>query len=216
MGINVYYMDYTYQFVQNGQLSDIGEALTVNIKDSYRAGVELTFGAELCDFLSLEGNWALSRTRLRDFDEYSSLYTADWDWVEDIVVHYDDSPLAFSPNSIGNVFLDFHKGGFTAMWHTSAVSKMYLDNTGSEDRMLKGHCTSNLSASYTFNWGKAVKSMTIGADVINVFNNHYAASGYAWSYPIQGNDPRSGKRLQGVGFIPQGGLMGMLNLSVRF
>lgn len=39
-GANFYYMDYDNQLAQTGQLSDIGEALTTNIKDSYRMGVE--------------------------------------------------------------------------------------------------------------------------------------------------------------------------------
>ena len=44
VGANFYYMDYDNQLAQTGQLSDIGEALTTNIKDSYRMGVELTAG----------------------------------------------------------------------------------------------------------------------------------------------------------------------------
>lgn len=40
-GVNLYYMDYTNQFVQTGAQSDIGENLTTNIKDSYRMGAEI-------------------------------------------------------------------------------------------------------------------------------------------------------------------------------
>ena len=53
VGANFYYMDYDNQLVQNGQLSDIGEALTVNVKDSYRMGVELTAGWAPLSWLSL-------------------------------------------------------------------------------------------------------------------------------------------------------------------
>ena len=34
VGANFYYMDYDNQLAQTGQLSDIGEALTTNIKDN--------------------------------------------------------------------------------------------------------------------------------------------------------------------------------------
>ena len=57
-GATLYYMDYTDQFVQTGAQSDIGEALTTNIKDSYRMGVELTAGVDLTPWLSIEGNAA--------------------------------------------------------------------------------------------------------------------------------------------------------------
>ena len=56
VGANFYYMDYTDQFVQTGELSEIGEALTTNIKDSYRMGVELTAAINLTSWLTLEGS----------------------------------------------------------------------------------------------------------------------------------------------------------------
>ena len=46
-GINGYFMNYTDQFVQTGEVSDIGENLTTNIKDSYRLGVELQAGVDV-------------------------------------------------------------------------------------------------------------------------------------------------------------------------
>jgi iron complex outermembrane receptor protein len=48
-GANFYYMDYKDQFVQTGQLSDIGENLTVNISKSHRLGVELTAIGARCN-----------------------------------------------------------------------------------------------------------------------------------------------------------------------
>ncbi len=54
-GANFYYMDYTNQFVQTGALSEIGEKLTTNVKDSYRMGVELQAGWNVTPWLTLEG-----------------------------------------------------------------------------------------------------------------------------------------------------------------
>jgi len=60
-GVNFYYMKYVNQFVMTGEKSDIGEALTRNIKDSYRLGAELSAGWSPLSWLSVEGNAALSR-----------------------------------------------------------------------------------------------------------------------------------------------------------
>ena len=68
-------MDYTNQFVQTGAQSDIGESLTTNIKDSYRAGVELAAGFRVAPWMRLEANAVLSRNRIKDFDEV----VEDWD-----------------------------------------------------------------------------------------------------------------------------------------
>lgn len=66
-GVNFYYMKYVNQFVMTGEKSDIGEALTRNIKDSYRLGAELSAGWSPLSWLSVEGNAALSRNRLHNF-----------------------------------------------------------------------------------------------------------------------------------------------------
>ena len=61
--------------MQTGQVSDIGENLTTNIKDSYRAGIEISAGWNPLPWLTLEGNAALSQNKIKDFDEY----VEDWD-----------------------------------------------------------------------------------------------------------------------------------------
>ena len=95
VGVNGYYMKYNDQFVQTGELSDIGENLTTNIKDSYRLGVELQAGVNITPWLSLEGNAALSSNKIKDFDEV----VEDWDNGSQ-TIHYDNSTLAFSPSAI--------------------------------------------------------------------------------------------------------------------
>ena len=69
LGANFFYMSYTDQFVQTGQVSDIGENLTTNIKDSYRMGLELQAAVDPTPWLTIEGNAALSKNKLKDFYE---------------------------------------------------------------------------------------------------------------------------------------------------
>ena len=97
-------MYYNNQLVQTGMESDIGEKLTTNVKKSYRLGIELTAGVNITKWLSLEGNAALSRNRILDFDEEASV---DWEksWR---TIHYDNSTLAFSPSVLLNGFLNFN------------------------------------------------------------------------------------------------------------
>ena len=69
-------MDYNNQFVQTGAQSDIGENLTTNIKNSYRMGAEIEAGWSPLSWLTIEGNAALSRNIIKDFDEMASV---DWE-----------------------------------------------------------------------------------------------------------------------------------------
>ena len=210
-GATLYYMRYQDQLVQTGELSDIGEALTTNIADSYRLGAELTAGWDIASWLSLEGNAALSRNRLLDFDEY----VEDWDNGV-TVLHYDDAPLAYSPEAILNGFLTVHFGGFRAVWHTNYVSRMYLDNSGNTDRSLPAYSLTNVSLGYKFKLRKVLKELDLGVDFNNLFSAHVAQSGWVYSaIYANGGHPNSNRYYQ-IGFIPVAPLTVIGHITLRF
>ncbi|MBQ2523603.1 MAG: TonB-dependent receptor plug domain-containing protein, partial [Prevotella sp.] len=107
-GANFYYMNYKDQFVQTGAVSDIGEKLTTNIDKSYRMGVELTAGWDITPLLTIEGNAALSKNKIKNFNEFvedwddwegnpdAAKYHCDGNGDELREFHYDNSTLAFS------------------------------------------------------------------------------------------------------------------------
>ena len=210
-GANLYYMDYTDQFVQTGAVSDIGEALTTNIKDSYRMGVELQAGVNATPWLTIEANAALSQNKILDFDEV----VEDWD-NGTTTIHYDNSTLAFSPSAIINGFVTFHHKGFAATWHSNYVSRMYLDNTQNLDRSLPGYSTSNVSLSYSLKPKKVVKEAVFKINLNNVFDKHYAASGWVYSAICDSYGHPNDNRYYQIGFIPMAGFNVMGNLTIRF
>ena len=210
-GVNLYYMRYRDQLVQTGELSDIGEALTTNIPDSYRTGVELTAGWDPVSWLTLEGNAALSRNRLLDFDEY----VEDWD-KGTTVIHYDGAALAYSPDAILNGFINLHYKGFRAQWHTGYVSRMYLDNTENADRSLPAYSLTNLSLGYTLNLRSFLKEIDFGVEANNLFNAHVAQSGWVYSAIYTSGGHSNDHRYYQIGFIPVAGLTVLGHVSLRF
>ncbi len=208
-GIGGYYMKYRNQFVQTGELSDIGENLTTNIKNSYRAGIEITADFAPWSFLDISGNAALSENRIKDFDEH----VEDWDAGERIV-HYDNSTLSFSPAAILNGFVTFRKWNLEAVWHTNFVSRQYLDNTASKDRSLPSYSQSDVSASYEFRV-KRVGTVTAGVYLNNVFDRHYAASGWVYSAICESAGHTNDNRYREIGYIPMAGRNVTANLSIR-
>lgn len=213
-GANLYYMDYTDQFVQTGAVSDIGEALTTNIKDSYRMGIELQAGVNATKWLTIEANAALSQNKIKDFDEV----VEDWDnWdTGTATIHYDNSTLAFSPSAILNGFVTFHHKGFEATWHSNYVSRMYLDNTENLDRSLPAYSTSNVSLGYTLKPKKVVKEAIVKVNFNNIFNKRYAASGWVYSAICDSYGHPNDNRYYQIGFIPMAGFHVMGNLTLRF
>jgi iron complex outermembrane receptor protein len=210
-GANFYYMDYINQFVQTGEVSDIGEALTTNIKDSYRMGVELQAGVNATKWLTIEANAALSRNKILDFDEV----VEDWD-NGTTTIHYDNSTLAFSPSAILNGFVTFHHKGFEATWHNNYVSRMYLDNTENLDRSLPAYSTSNISLGYTLKPKKVVKEAVFKVNFNNIFNKRYAASGWVYSAIYASGGHPNDNRYYQIGFMPMVGFTIMGNLTLRF
>ena len=212
-GANIYYMDYDNQLVQTGELSEIGEPLTTNIKKSYRTGIELTAAWVVLPFLTLEGNAALSENKLKDFTEMASV-----DWDDSFrAIHYDNSPLAFSPSVILNGFVRFEAGAFKAVWHTDYVSRQYLDNTGNTDRSLPAYSFSDISFSYTLNLPKLlVKEAVLGFNIGNVFNARKATSGWVYSSILDGYGHPDSNRYYQIGFIPMAGRTIMGSISLKF
>ena len=217
----LYYMDFKDQLVQTGELSDIGEKLTTNIKDSYRMGIEMSARWNICKLLSVEGNAALSKNKIKDFDELVEV-----DWTKNgASFHYDNSTLAYSPSTILNGFVDFHHKGLQATWHTNYVSRQYLDNTENKDRSLPAFTFSDIQLNYTLRakQGKPgcafpalkINEVVFGLNVNNVFDAHYATSGWAYSCIISGTHPNENRYYQ-LGFIPMSGRTLMGSLTVRF
>lgn len=208
-GVNFYYMKYVNQFVMTGEKSDIGESLTRNIKDSYRLGAEVSAGWSPLSWLSVEGNAALSRNRLKNFKECVESWDGPAVWNT-----YKSSTIAFSPSAILNGFVDVHFAGFRATWHTNFVSKQYLDNTENSERSLPCYSQTNVNASYTFNFNKRVlrlKQVVLGADFNNIFDRHYAASGYVY-YDWYNNN----KRNSTVAYIPMAGFNCLGTVTLKF
>ena len=213
-GANLYFMDYVDQFVQTGMQSDIGENLTTNIKDSYRAGVELTAAVDATRWLTLEANAALSSNKIKDFDEV----VEDWGNKETGIrkIHYDNSTLAFSPSAIVNGFAVFNVKGVQAIWHTSFVSRQYLDNTRNKDRSLPAYSLSGVSFNYPIRLRGFLREITVGLDVNNIFNAHVAASGWVYSAISDADGHPDSNRYYQLGFIPEAGTTAIARLTLRF
>ena len=228
-GVNLYYMDSNNQCVQTGATSDIGEPLTTNIKDSYRMGIELTANWDVMPWMTIEGNAALSQNKIKDFDEFvedwddwegnpdAAKYHCDGNGDELRQFHYDNSTLAFSPSAILNGFINLHYKGWQAVWHTGYVSRQYLDNTENKDRSLPAYSMTNVNLSYSFPLKAiGVKEMVLGLNLNNIFNAHYASSGWVYSAIAESYGHTPDNRYYQIGFIPMAGFTAMGSIAFRF
>ena len=208
-GVNLYYMHYKDQLALTGELNEIGEPLADNIPDSYRAGIELMASVELPLGFNWEANATLSRNRIKDFTEV--LY--DDDTYEKWEIKHGETRIAFSPDIIANNILSYSNKGLSLSMHTQYVSKQYMSNAQQSDHLLDAYLVSNLYASYTFNL-RGTKSITVGANIYNLFNEEYENNGYAGSgyYTVNGEKTRYNY----AGYAAQAGTNFLGHVTINF
>ncbi|MFS0491650.1 TonB-dependent receptor [Leadbetterella byssophila] len=198
--VNLYYMSYKDQLVLTGRINQVGEAIRMNVPNSYRAGIELQATALLSSKISAGANLSLSRNKINSL----TYVVPSSDGSPDEVTDLRNTDISFSPNIIGGATLTYKP---VTNWELSLlpkyVGKQYLDNTSSEDKKLDAYFVSDLSSSYTW------KAATLTLLVNNLFNAKYESNGYTYSY-IYG-----GKVTENFVF-PQAGINILVGLKIRF
>ena len=209
-GVNLYYMDYTDQLVVTGQLSDTGNPMSVNVPDSYRAGIELSFGLQPCSWFNWKINATLSKNRIKNFTEI----VYEEEWTNPISIEHGDVPIAFSPDFTLNNTFDFAWKGLDASLQSQYVSKQYMSNAKSEEQMLDAYFVSNLHLGYTFKL-PSIEELRLGISILNIFNEEYENNGYAGSgYYIDDNGKSQIYRY--AGYAAQAPIHIMGNISLKF
>lgn len=209
VGVNLYFMDYTDQLVLTGQLSDTGNPMSVNVPDSYRAGVELALGLRPCSWFDWTVNATLSRNRIKNFTEV----VYEDEWTNPISIYHGDVPIAFSPDCTLNNTFDFRLKGFEASLQSQYVSKQYMSNAKSEEQVLDAYFVSNLHLGYTFKL-PSVKELRVGLSVYNIFNEEYENNGYAGAgYYIDDNGEKQIYRYAGYAAQAPAHLIGSVSLK---
>ena len=81
LGANFYYMDYHNQMVQTGKLTDIGYKLMENVKDSYRAGLEVEATIPLWDNkVLIDANATFSSNKIKNYVAWFDHYDNQNNW----------------------------------------------------------------------------------------------------------------------------------------
>lgn len=213
-GTNFYYMDYTDQLVLTGALNDIGEALTENVPDSYRMGIELMLGIKPCRWFQWDINATWSKNRIKNFVESVPVYDNenDWNLIETQNTVHKSTRIAFSPDFLLNNRFSFTYKGLEAALQSQFVSKQYMTNAEVEALTLDKYFVSNLSLAYTLKPRKTFKEITLGFTVYNLFNEEYENNGWASSAYM--NDTQ--RRVDSAGYAAQAGTNVMGHVSFRF
>ena len=212
LGANLYYMDYNNQMVQTGKLSDIGYKVLENVKNSYRAGVEMEALVPLSRYFTIGANATISKNIIKDYTAYYDVYDEYYDKViRQDSENFDITDISFSPNIIGMGSLTYtplKNLSFNLMG--KYVGKQYYDNTSNDEHSLDAYFVSNFVAGYTFNQSR-FGNIDFQFMINNLFNKEYNAN--AW---VSTDKLSDGKTYVYKGLFPQATRNFMGRITVRF
>ncbi len=184
IGVNLYFMDYDNQLVLTGRYNDVGAASTINVKDSYRMGIELTAGVKVTDWFRWDGNFVLSRNKILNYTDIRAIYDKqDKDYYDEVEISRKETTIAMSPTITAMSLFTFDVAGFMATVQTNVVSKQYLNNLQDENAILKAYTTTNVHLQYQLPMEKwchrtsGVPEIRLLCQVNNIFNAKYANNG---------------------------------------
>ncbi len=202
---NLYFMNYRDQLVLTGAINDVGAAIMTNVPASYRTGIELNSTFKLNEKLKATANITLSSNKIINFTEFVD----DWDnWGSQLEHRIGKTNLAFSPSVIAGTEVVWSIAkGLDAALNGKYISRQYIDNTASEDRILEAYFVSNLRLSWLLE-PKFMRGLEINLNVNNLFNAEYETNAWVYRYYSEG---AYGKL---DGYFPQAGRNFMVGLTI--
>lgn len=209
---NFYYMDYNNQMVQTGKLSDSGYKVLENVKNSYRAGIELETQIPISPHFRFDANATFSKNIIKDYTAFYDVYDSYYDkLVRQDSENLGSSDISFSPNVIGMgsfTYTPMKKLSFNLMG--KYVGKQYYDNTSKDEHSLDAYFISNFMAGYTFSKSQ-FGEIDLQFMVNNLFNKEYIAN--AW---VATDRLEDGQSFVYKGLFPQATRNFMGRVTVRF
>ncbi len=206
LNINLYYMDYTDQLILTGEINSVGAAIMTNVKDSYRAGIEIIGGLKL-NFFEWNANISLSNNKIQNFTAYVDDYDT---WPTQRAESFDETSIAFSPEIVSSSELKFNvfKNFYLAVI-SKYVGEQYIDNTSNSERMLDAYFVNNIRLNYSY---KTKRMGEIGFNLLinNVLNEEYETNAWVYRY-YYGNE-----HYVADGYFPQAGINFLVGLDFRF
>jgi iron complex outermembrane recepter protein len=206
VGTNFYYMFYKNQLVLNGKINDVGAATRVNIKNSFRTGLELYAIHAINKNLTINANTTLSQNKVKNYTDF--VYNYDTDKQEASL--YKKADIAYSPNVMATVQTSykFYKNA-TIDFISKYVGKQFLDNTSNQSKILNAFFTQDIRLNYLYKIKKGGEVNSF-VQVNNVLNNLYEPNGYTFSY-ISG-----GAKTTENYFFPMAGVNLNVGVSIKF
>lgn len=175
MAVNVYWMEFTNELVENGQVDYFGQPITGNAKRTRHLGFEFDGAVKLINNISVNGNLTISQNRLIKHSEYIEMKdtTGNKIYIPQLL---DNNPIGGFPSLLGNVRLSYKKEPLSVSIVMKYVGSFYTDNFKNTKNQNDAYAVVNTEVLYNLTRVYDL-DMTIRTGINNIFNNLYFANG---------------------------------------
>lgn len=206
---NGYYMRYRDQLVLTGEINNVGEAVMVNVPNSYRLGIELSAGIDLFKKLSWSVSATFSRNRILSFTEYVDDYDADWNFTGQTATPLGETNLSFSPDILAGSIITWKPvTNLVLSLNSRYVGKQYIDNTGNDSRSLDGYFVHGFTAGYTVKT-RLIREIGFNLTLNNLFSYRYSSNAWVYQYNYDNTHYESS------GYFPQALINFLFGISLK-
>ncbi|MBI1807916.1 MAG: TonB-dependent receptor [Ignavibacteria bacterium] len=172
---NVFWMEFTDELVNSGQVDIFGQPVTGNAERTRHIGVELDGNISLPLGITVNGNISLSRNRLIRHIVYVESH--DSSGTSTLVpTPLDNNPIAGFPDVLGNFRLTYSTGALTSSLVTKYVGDFHTDNFASDQNKNPDYTVVNAEVLYRSPSVFGVQC-TVRGEVRNLFDRLYSMSG---------------------------------------
>jgi iron complex outermembrane recepter protein len=180
LNLNYYLMNYKNQLVLTGLLNDVGDQYRTNVLRSQRQGVELDAQIKATKTLMIALNSTFSNNVIFNYTDIVPNYSGNDLFL--IKTDYKQTPISYSPDLIANVNIQYEPYKYLQlMLNSKYVGKQYLDNTGSDNKVIPAYSMTDFRIAYTIK-NNRIKQANIYLQLNNILNQKYVSNGYTVNY----------------------------------
>ena len=201
-------MEYKDQLVLKGDLNEVGNTTRMNVKKSYRLGLELVGSYRLNTKIKIAGNITISRNKIDQFTN-SLDATTDSSQSKSSTI-FQNTDIAYSPSVTGAGTIAFEPfRNLNVVLTGKFVGQQFLDNTENDTRKIKDYSIFDILVNYDIPL-HSNNVITLGLMINNFGNRTYASNGYTYGYIY------NGREIHENFYYPQAGIHFMGKIAVKF
>ena len=187
LSLNLYYMLFNNEIVQQGQVDQFGQPITGNMERTIHYGAEAVLDYKLSKQVELILNGAVSRNNISNgnaYITYSDTLTAKINLAKNRIAGFPDLSInalikfncenffaQFTAKYVGDFYTDNYADKLTMLYNTYPGSVDYTDNK------VDSYFAADLFASYDMAIAPFGTNIKVFLQVNNLFDNLYAAYG---------------------------------------